>query len=88
MRLATSRLQFFLVCLTSPHQFDNRAVDQANSCQGYAFSPLYPSVPVVALRDASLYELLALVDAICDGRARERNLAAKELESRLDAVTA
>lgn len=58
------------------------------SVRGYAFSPLYPSVPVAALQDARLYELLALVDAIRDGRARERNLAAKELESRLDAVTA
>ena len=58
------------------------------SVRGYAFSPLYPSVPAAALQDSRLYELLALVDAIRDGRARERNLAAKELESRLDAVTA
>ena len=58
------------------------------SVRGYAVSPLYPSVPVAALQDARLYELLALVDAIRDGRARKRNLAAKELESRLDAVTA
>ena len=56
--------------------------------RGYAFSPLYPSVPAAALQDSRLYELLALVDAIRDGRARERNLAAKELEARLDAVTA
>jgi hypothetical protein len=54
--------------------------------RGYAFTPLYPSVPQAALRDSNLYELLALVDAIRDGRARERNLAAKELESRLGAV--
>ncbi len=58
------------------------------SVRGLAFAPLYPSVPVAALQDSRLYELLALVDAIRDGRARERNLAAKELESRLDAVTA
>lgn len=55
--------------------------------RGYAFAPLYPSVPEAALRDSSLYELLALVDAIRDGRARERNLAAKELESRLRSGT-
>ena len=36
-----------------------------------------------ALRDAALYELLALVDAIRDGRARERNLAQQALEKRL-----
>lgn len=50
---------------------------------GYAFEPLYPSVPAAAARDAKLYELLALVDAIRDGRVRERNLAAKEIEKRL-----
>ena len=58
------------------------------SVRGLAFAPLYPSVPAAALQDSRLYELLALVDAIRDGRARERNIAAKELESRLDAVTA
>jgi hypothetical protein len=52
--------------------------------RGYAFTPLYPSVPQAALRDPKLYELLALVDAIRDGRARERDLAAKELELRLE----
>jgi hypothetical protein len=51
--------------------------------RGYSFAPLYPSVPVAAARDAKLYELLALVDAIRDGRARERSLAAKELQARL-----
>jgi len=53
--------------------------------RGYKFAPLYPSVPMAAARDPKLYELLALVDAIRDGRARERNLAAKELETRLAA---
>lgn len=51
--------------------------------RGYAFTPLYPSVPQAALKDSNLYELLSLVDAIRDGRARERDLAAKELELRL-----
>ncbi len=51
--------------------------------RGYKFAPLYPSVPAAASRDPKLYELLALVDAIRDGRARERALAAKELQSRL-----
>src|SRR5688572_7984831 len=53
------------------------------TARGYAFSPLYPSVPSAAARDPALYELLALVDAIRDGRAREQNLAAKELEARI-----
>lgn len=51
--------------------------------RGYAFAPLYRTVPQAALRDAALYELLALVDAIRDGRARERRLAADALEARL-----
>ena len=53
--------------------------------RGYSFAPLFPSVPAAAARDPALYELLALVDAIRDGRARERNLAAKELALRLAA---
>ena len=53
--------------------------------RGYSLAPLYPSVPAAAARDARLYELLALVDAIRDGRARERSLAAKEIEKRLAA---
>lgn len=53
--------------------------------RGFAFSPLYPSVPIAASHDPKLYELLALVDAIRDGRARERNLATKELHARIGA---
>ena len=53
--------------------------------RGYSLAPLYPSVPAAAARDAALYELLALVDAIRDGRARERSLATKEIERRLAA---
>ena len=57
--------------------------DEEGVVRGYAFTPLYPSVPAAAKRDQNLYEMLALVDAIRDGRARERQLAAKELERRL-----
>lgn len=51
--------------------------------RGIALAPLYRTAPAVALRDPILYELLALVDAIRDGRARERKIAEKELVSRL-----
>ena len=51
--------------------------------RGYEFVPLYRSVPKAATGDNALYELLALVDAIRDGRARERELAVKELTKRL-----
>ncbi len=51
--------------------------------RGFALSPLYKSVPEAALRDPRLYELLALVDAVRAGTARERLLASKLLEERL-----
>jgi DNA-binding Lrp family transcriptional regulator len=50
---------------------------------GIALIPLDPRVPEVARRDEPLGELLALVDAIRIGGARERGLAAKEFEKRL-----
>ena len=53
--------------------------------KGYEFSPIYKSVPKAATVDLKLYELLALVDAIRDGRARERNLAVSEIRKRLSA---
>jgi len=52
--------------------------------RGTAFSPLYDNVPKAALRDPQLYELLALVDAIREGRAREREIAIRELTARID----
>lgn len=51
--------------------------------RGLAFAPLYRSVPLAAMRDAQLYELLTLVDAIRDGRAGAADFAAQALASRL-----
>jgi hypothetical protein len=51
--------------------------------RGFRFSPLYRSVPKAVANDNALYELLALVDAIRDGRARERELAVNELTARI-----
>ena len=51
--------------------------------RGYEFSPLYSSVPRACKVDHRLYELLALVDAIRGGRAREREIAIKEIQSRI-----
>jgi hypothetical protein len=58
--------------------------DPKGSVRGTAFSPLYKNVPQAALQDAKLYELLALVDAIREGRAREREIAIRELNARID----
>lgn len=51
--------------------------------RGYELKPLYRTVPTAASVDSELYEILALVDAIRSGRARERKLAAEELKKRI-----
>lgn len=59
--------------------------DPEGEVQGFSFSPLYRTAPKAARKDPALYELLALTDAIRDGGAREREVAARELRSRLKA---
>jgi hypothetical protein len=51
--------------------------------RGVSLAPLYPTAPEAALKDQSLYELLALVDAMRIGTSRERELAMRLLEERL-----
>jgi hypothetical protein len=51
--------------------------------RGVELAPLYRTVPLVALAQPQLYELLALIDALRAGRARERNRAAVRLKERL-----
>jgi hypothetical protein len=48
------------------------------------FLTLHRSVPKPVANDSALYELLALVDAIRDGRTRERKLVLTELTARLN----
>ena len=43
--------------------------------RGISLSPLYKSVPRVALKDDALYEALGALDAIRAGRVRERKMA-------------
>lgn len=57
--------------------------DAEGDTRGFAFSPLYKLAPTAAKADSRLYELLAIVDAIRGGRAREREMAARELKQRL-----
>ena len=59
--------------------------DAEGPARGVLFSPLFESVPKAAKRDAALYELLALVDALREGRARERELAEQLLREKLEA---
>ena len=58
--------------------------DPEGDVRGESFSPLYKSAPSAAKKDSKLYQLLALVDAIRGGRARERDIAKKELKKRLE----
>jgi DNA-binding Lrp family transcriptional regulator len=51
--------------------------------RGQSITPLYPSVIEAVKRDDTLYELLALVDAIRVGKAREKEIAIKELRNRI-----
>jgi hypothetical protein len=59
---------------------------QASDIRGVGLEPLYKSAPLAALRDPVLYEFLAIADALRDGRARERNLAERDLVKRLRSV--
>ncbi len=51
--------------------------------RGQAIFPLYPNVPFAAKKDPKLHEMLALLDAIRVGRAREKNLATDEIKKRI-----
>lgn len=51
--------------------------------RGQSIEPLYNTVVEASLKDKNLYEMLALVDAIRVGRAREKEIAKKELEKRI-----
>ena len=50
------------------------------SARGASVEPIYRTVPLAAQHDAKLYSLLAIVDAIRVGRAREREAGIAELE--------
>jgi len=57
--------------------------DPEGKVRGLSFSPLYKSAPHAAKKDSELYEYLALVDAIRDGRVREKNIAIEVLKDKL-----
>jgi len=51
---------------------------------GVALDPLHPCVPAAALRAPAFHELMALIDALRLGRARERALATQRLDDMLE----
>ena len=52
--------------------------------RGISLAPLYKGAPKAALRDPKFYSVLALCDAIRNGRTRERNLAVELLEKEIN----
>jgi hypothetical protein len=57
--------------------------DPAGSAKGPTLTPLYRTAPKAALADPALHRLLALLDALRAGRARERTLAATLMKAEL-----
>ena len=57
--------------------------DPEGKVRGLTLEPLHRAAPAAARKDPVLYELLALVDALRDGRVRERQVAERELTARL-----
>lgn len=51
--------------------------------RGQSIEPLYKTLPAIIQEDKMFYELLAIVDTIRVGRARELKIAIEELEKRL-----
>ena len=58
--------------------------DPEGEVRGIACKPLYKKAPMAARQDHSFYELLALVDGLRMGRARERQIAGQELKKRME----
>ena len=57
--------------------------DPVGTTQGLSVKPLYRNVPEVAQASRPFYDLLALVDALRIGRARERAFAEEKLRERI-----
>ena len=51
--------------------------------RGQSIDPLYKTIPEAALEDQKFYELIALVDTIRIGKAREVKMAIDELKKRI-----
>jgi hypothetical protein len=58
--------------------------DAMGDSKGQAVEPLFKTVTYAVRKDAELYALLALVDAIRLGLPRERNLATEMIRHRLE----
>jgi hypothetical protein len=66
---------------TQDHDLPPVWPDPHGPTRGYALEPLFKPIRKAVDQDPKLYELLALIDAIRDGRARERALAEAKLKA-------
>jgi hypothetical protein len=57
--------------------------DSDGKIKGRAIEPLHAGVPIAVQSDKELYALLALIDVLRVGRAREREFAEAELQRRI-----
>ena len=57
--------------------------DPSGNSRGQTIAPLYKTVPEAAVDDQVFYELIALVDTIRIGKAREVQIAIDELNKRI-----
>lgn len=62
--------------------------DPEGSVKGQTIEPLHSGVPKAVQADKDLYALLALIDVLRVGRARERAFAEEELQKRIAHVRA
>lgn len=60
--------------------------DVDGTVMGQGIRPLHSTVPMIARAHPPLHQLLALVDALRLGGARERDLATREIRHRLEPV--
>jgi hypothetical protein len=58
------------------------------SAKGPSLSPIYRTAADAALADPALHRMLALLDALRSGRARERTLAASLLKEEMERADA
>lgn len=57
--------------------------NEQGSLEGYKVDPLYPSIPQVSPKHPPLHQMLSLIDALRVGKAREREIAQKEIQERI-----
>lgn len=69
--------------LSTTSEYSDVWPDGYGKSTGLSLEPLHRSVPLAVRRDPLLYELLALVDSVRLGRARESGVAVSLIEERM-----